>query len=408
MIECQQIIKFFRIGTSFFRYQKGSFTLPQGTIILKKILFIPITLLFFSCGEVKTQTTESGLGLDLEVLADGFEIPWAIDVISEDDYLFTERMGALYRYRNGEVNKVDGLPESRTFTTDRPYGGMMDISLHPEFESNQMAYLTYVNEDYHLSVARFRLKENSAQDVEIIFKSNQFAIGSRIAWQDNTHFFFSFGAGGAPGPDPGPQDLNDPRGKIFRLMHDGSIPEDNPVFPGRSEPSGIWTYGHRDPQGLFYDTDNTTLYSNEHGPLGGDEFNVITKGGNYGWPLFSYGVNYDLTKVSDMTEEEAAKNTILPIKHWTPDFRLAPSCLIRLKNSNFEPWNGSFLMGALTYQHLVLYNPETDETEIVLPKAGRVRDIAQLPSGNLVILIDENSPRLYSKGRLVKLTLKTN
>lgn len=271
-----------------------------------------------------------------------------------------------------------------------------------------MAYLAYVNEDYHLSVVRFRLKGNTAQDVEIIFKSNQFAIGSRIAWKDNTHFFLTFGAGGAPGPDPGPQDLTNPKGKIFRLMADGSIPEDNPVFPGMSEPSGIWTYGHRDPQGLFYDKDNETLYSNEHGPLGGDEFNVITKEGNYGWPLFSYGLNYDNTKVSDMTEEEAAKNTILPIKHWTPDFRLAPSCLIRLKNSNFEPWNGSFLMGALTYKHLVLYNPDTDETEIVLPKAGRVRDIAQLPSGNLVILIDQNSPRYWSKGRLVKLTLKTN
>lgn len=396
------------MGTLFLKYQKGTFTLPQGIKILKIIVFIPITLLFCSCNEVKTQTTASGLTLDLEVLADGFEIPWAIEVISEDDYLFTERMGALYRYRNGKVNKVDGLPESKTFTTDRPYGGMMDISLHPEFESNKMAYLTYVNEDYHLSVARFRLKENSAQDIEIIFKSDQFAIGSRIAWQDKTHFFLSFGTGGAPLPDPGPQDLNDPRGKIFRLMDDGSIPEDNPIFPGMSKPSGIWTYGHRDPQGLFYDMDNTTLYSNEHGPLGGDEFNIIVKGGNYGWPLFSYGVNYDLSKVSDMTEEEAAKNTILPVKHWTPDFRLAPSCLIRLKNSNFEPWNGSFLMGALTYQHLVLYNLETDDTEIVLPKVGRVRDISQLPSGNLVILIDQKSPSLFSKGRLVKIRLKTN
>ena len=400
------MIKFFRRGTYCFRYQKGSYTLPKGVKMLKIIVFIPITLLLFSCSEVKTQTTAAGLSIHLEVLAKGFEIPYAIAVISEDDYLFTERMGALYRYHKGEVNKVDGLPESRTYTTDRPYGGMMDISLHPEFESNQMAYLAYVNEDYHLSVARFRLHENSAQNVEIIFKSDQFAIGSRIAWQDGTHFFLSFGAGGAPGPDPGPQDLNDPRGKIFRLMDDGAIPEDNPVFPGMNKPSGIWSYGHRDPQGLFYDMDNAALYSNEHGPLGGDEFNVITKGGNYGWPLFSYGLNYDGTKVSGMTEEEAAKNTILPIKYWTPDFRLAPSCLIRLKNSNFEPWNGSFLMGALTYQHLVLYNPDTDKTEIVLSKAGRIRDVAQLPSGNLVILIDKKSPGLWSKGRLVKLSLK--
>ncbi len=398
--------KIFRKGTTFFNLQKESKILPQGIKILKIIAFIPITLLFFSCNEVKTKTTASGLSIDMEVLADGFEIPWAIEVISEDDYLITERMGALYHYQNGEVNKVTGLPESKTYMTDRHYGGMMDISLHPEFESNQTAYIAYVNEDYHLSVARFRLKENSAQDAEIIFKTDQFAVGSRIAWQDSTHFFLSSGAGGAPGPTPGPQDLNDPRGKIFRLMEDGAIPKDNPIFPGMSEPSGIWTYGHRDPEGLFYDVDNATLYSNEHGPLGGDEFNVITKGGNYGWPLFSYGLNYDLTKVSDMTEEEAAKTTILPIKHWTPEFRLAPSCLIRLKNSNFEPWNGSFLMGALTYQHLVRYNLDTGETEIVIPNAGRVRDVAQLPGGDLVILIDQNSPDLSSKGRVVKLTVK--
>ncbi|MEX0287589.1 MAG: PQQ-dependent sugar dehydrogenase [Flavobacteriaceae bacterium] len=350
------------------------------------------------------QTQVSDLKVKQEVLAEGFEIPWAIEVIDENDYLFTERMGALYHYQNGEVEKVKGLPASKIYVTDRPYGGMMDISLHPDFASNQMAYLSFVNENYHLSIARFKLKGNKAQEVEIIFNSNQFCIGSRIAWQDSNHFFFSFGVGGAPGPEPGPQDLTDPRGKIFRLMDDGAIPKDNPVFPGMEEPSGIWSYGHRDPQGLFYDVDNEILYANEHGPLGGDELNVITKGGNYGWPLFSYGLNYDLSPVSEMTEEEAAKSTVLPIKYWTPTFRLAPSCLVKLENSNFETWNGSFLMGALTYQQIIRYNPDTDEMETVLPKVGRVRDIAQLPNGNLVILIEQSSPRFWSKGRLVKLS----
>ncbi len=376
------------------------------TNLLKLLIFISIALLLVSCKEVKTLTLASGESIRQEVLADGFEIPWAIDVISEDDFLFTERMGALYRYQNGEVNKVTGVPASITYMTDRHYGGMMDISLHPEFESNQMAYLAYVNENYHLSVARFKLKETTAEDVEIIFKSDQFAIGSRIAWEDNTHFFLSFGTGGAPGPGPGPQDLNDPRGKIFRLMADGTIPEDNPIFPGMSEPFGIWSYGHRDPQGLFYDIENKVLYANEHGPMGGDELNIISKGGNYGWPLFSYGLNYDGTEVSDMTEEEAAKETILPFVHWKPDFRLAPSCLVRFENSNFDEWNGLFLMGALTYQHLVGYDPDTNETKILLPKIGRVRDVAQLPSGNLVLLIDEKSPSIWSKGRVVKLVPK--
>ncbi len=365
-----------------------------------------IVTLFFSCDQSTTQTSGSDDSVDQEILADGFEIPWAIAVIDEDDFLITERMGALYRYRKGELKKVKGLPNSKTYKTDRHYGGMMDISLHPKFEFNRLVYLAYVDKYYHLSVARFKLKENTVEDLDIIFSSNQFSIGSRIAWQDDNHFFLTFGTGGAPKPDPGPQDVNDPRGKIFRLMADGSIPADNPVLPGIDGPSGIWTYGHRDPQGLYYDIDDSILYANEHGPLGGDELNVITKGGNYGWPLFSYGLNYDVTKVSEMTEEEAAKHTILPIKYWEPSFRLAPSSLIKLKNSNFEQWNGSFLMGGLAYQCLVRYNSDVDETEIVLPEAGRIRDVAQLPSGNLVILIDQHTPTWWHKGRVVKLVPK--
>ena len=378
--------------------------LTQTTLNL--IVFAICLLLCISCQKAAPKSMEPEIDIGQEVLAEGFKIPWAIEVIAEEDFLFTDRMGGLYHYENGDVRKVKGLPESRTYRTDREYGGMMDVSLHPKFEANSMVYLAFVDVNYTNTVARFVLQENTALDVEIIFTSDQFSIGSRIAWQDDNHFFLTFGVGGAPKPDPGPQDVFDPRGKIFRLMADGSIPKDNPVLPGMSEPSGIWTYGHRDPQGLFYDVEDSVLYSNEHGPMGGDELNVITKGGNYGWPLFSYGLNYDGTKVSDMTKEEAAQSTILPMKYWDPSFRLAPSSLVKLKNSNFEDWNGSFLMGALAYQHLVLYNPATDQTEIVMPKAGRVRDVAQLPSGNLIILIEKSSPRWWNKGRVVKLVPK--
>jgi len=251
------------------------------------VLFMLPLLLIFSCAGHNTQVPVSAVKIDEEVLAEGFEIPFSIEVIGENDYLFTERMGALYHYRDGEISKVEGLPESRTYMVDREYGGMMDVSLHPDFESNHMVYLAYVDKDYHLALARFKLEDDHAKEVEIIFTSNQFSIGSRIAWQDDNHLFLTFGVGGAPKPEPGPQDLTDPRGKIFRLMADGSIPEDNPVFPGMGKPSGIWSYGHRDPQGLYFDKEDAILFSDEHGPLGGDELNMITKGGNYGWPLFS-------------------------------------------------------------------------------------------------------------------------
>lgn len=368
------------------------------------LVFSFLCLFFYSCRQPEVETFGTEYPVNVEVLAEGFDIPWAIDVIDEEDFLISERMGGLYRYRHGELQLIEGLPKSQTYKSDRHYGGNMDVSLHPKFKSNQWVYLAYVNLDYHLSVVRFKLEGNQAIEPEIIYTSNYFSIGSRIAWQDDKHFFLTFGLGGTPKPDPGSQDLDDPRGKILRLKADGSLPDDNPVFPAAKEPLGIWTYGHRDPQGLYYDTKDSILYSNEHGPLGGDELNIIQKGENYGWPLFSYGLNYDVTKVSDMTEEQAALQTILPIKYWEPHFRLAPSSLLKLENSNFEPWNGSFLIGGLSYQCLVRYHPGTDETEIVWPEAGRVRDVAQLPSGDLVVLIDEGTPNWWRKGRIVKLT----
>ena len=255
-----------------------------------------------------------------------------------------------------------------------------------------------------MTVARFNFENKSVDNFEVIFQSNAFSIGSRIAWQDDTHLFVSQGLGGNPYPEPGAQNLNHDGGKIHRLKDDGEIPPDNPIFFGFVSPGSIWSFGHRDPQGLYYDSINQVLYSNEHGPLGGDEFNLIVKGGNFGWPLFSYGLNYDNTPVSDMTEEEAALSTELPIKYWRNDFNIAPSSLSMLTNSNFESWNGSFVMGSLAQRNLIGYNLDTGVTKILIPNTGRLRDIAQLPSGDLLILIDDASPRPSDRGRIVKIS----
>jgi len=339
-----------------------------------------------------------------EVVTTGYNIPWGIEVIGEEEYLFTDRTGAFYHYLNGSAARVTGIPGTATSTfSGIIYGGLMDVSLHPNYETNNWIYIAYVNNAYNLSVARFKLVNNKAENLEVIYSSDQFSIGSRIAWQDDSHFFLSIGVGGSPYPDPGPQNLSNVLGKIHRFMEDGQIPADNPVFVGESGPISVWTYGHRNPQGFYIDPVTNTFYANEHGPLGGDELNIIEKGGNYGWPLFSYGLNYDGTPVSDMTEEEAAVSTVLPLKAWTTSFRISPSGLIKLKNSNFPEWNGSFLMGSLLGRDLVRYDPDTDVTEIVLENIGRVRDIAQLPSGDLLILIDEGSPTAADKGRIIRL-----
>ena len=384
---------------------------PRGTtkVIRKHLRLLAAGLLLLpACqgGEVlapDTPNAPSPGAAESGVLASGYGIPDAIAVIGEEEFLFAERSGALHHYVGGEVTSVAGIPESRTVDAGR-FGGLLDVSLHPDFENNRLVYIAYNDAAFRLAVARFELLDGRARNLEVIYESDDFSIGSRIAWEDASHFFLSFGVGGSPYPVPGPQDFGSDLGKIHRLTADGGIPPDNPLLPGASAPSTIWSYGHRNPQGLYYDAATQTLYENEHGPLGGDELNVIVSGGNYGWPLFSYGLNYDETRVSDMTEEEAAAVSILPVKYWGPDFRVAPSGLLLVEDSQFPSWAGSFLLGALNPQHLLRYDPATDETEIVLARVGRVRDIARLPSGKLLISVDAGSPNPSDSGRIIQLS----
>ena len=341
----------------------------------------------------------------LETLATGFNIPWAIAAITENEFLISDRTGALYYYEKNEISEVKNIPISQTVTGGNLiFGGLMDVSLHPNFNSNNLVYIAYVNLDYLLSVARFELVEKESRNLEVIFKANEFSIGSRIEWEDSEHFFLSLGVGGDPFPDTGPQDLNSDRGKIHRLTSNGNVPMDNPILPGKSSPSSIWSYGHRNPQGLCYDKENKILYSNEHGPLGGDELNIIEKGGNYGWPLFSYGLNYDQTPVSSMSEEEANSISILPIKYWGPNSRVAPSSLLKLSNSLISDWNDSFLIGSLYRQDLIRYDHRSGETRTILNDIGRVRDIELSPDGSILISLDKGSPNESDKGRILRIT----
>jgi aldose sugar dehydrogenase len=327
------------------------------------------------------------------VLASGYWIPDGIAVIGESDFLFADRAGELYHYVGGSATRVQDVPASKPWEI---FGGLLDVSLHPGFADNRLVYIAYTDPSFDLTVARFELRDDRAEHVSVIFKSDEFSIGSRIVWQDSSHFFLSQGVGGDPFPEPGSQDLSSDVGKIHRLLADGKIPSDNPIFPPASTPSTIWSFGHRNPQGLHYDTAERKLYAIEHGPLGGDELNVVVAGGNYGWPLFSYGRNYDQSVVSKMSEADARAAFVMPAKYWTPDNRVAPSGLLLL--------DGTFLFGALRQQHLLRYDSATDQTQIVLSKVGRVRDIALMPSGKLLIAVDRGSPKSADRGRIIEIS----
>lgn len=187
-------------------------------------------------------------------------------------------------------------------------------------------------------------------------------------------------------------------------MADGTVPSDNPVFDRARGPTSIWSYGHRDPQGLLFDSSEGLLYSTEHGPLGGDEFNLITAGENFGWPLFSYGLNYNGTPVSRMSEEEAGQSTVLPLHAWSRDFTVAPSGLERYRGDRFPSIAGQFLIGSLAQQRLLAYDPIADQTRILMNAVGRVRDVAELPSGDLLVALDAGSPYAGSPGRVIRVS----
>lgn len=334
-----------------------------------------------------------------EVIAEGFVTPWAIAVLGEDEYLVTDRPGELFYIRDGVKTSLAGLPEIRNSEqTMRPYGGLMDVSLHPQFTENRQVYISYVNGAGRLTVARFQFIDQAIHDFEVIFEANEFSAGSRIEWEDDDHFFLTMGMGRR---EMKAQELDSDDGKVHRLMADGATPLDNPVFEGQTEPTSIWTFGHRASQGLYLDREAGILYGIEHGPMGGDELNIIEKGGNYGWPLFSYGMHYNGSPVNELSEEEAAGQTVLPLKWWPINFHLAPSGLERVD----LPGMGSRLVwGSMLQQRLIAFDTDSGMTSVIVDNTGRVRDVTQLANGDLLILVDtESSIKTYA-GQVVRLT----
>jgi glucose/arabinose dehydrogenase len=288
----------------------------------------------------------------------------------------------------------------------------MDVSIHPNYATNSWVYISYLGVDGLAKVSRLKVQDNKANQLETIFKTknqNYTGNGMRIVWEDSTHFFLGIGNSDwstSTNPALYAQDINDDAGKIHRLMEDGSIPTDNPIFEKFTSPTTIWSYGHRDVQGLYLEDSTNILFGIEHGPQGGDELNIIKKGKNYGWPLFSYGINYDGAQASVISKDSAATFTVLPEHYWTvpTDYggqAVAPACLLKVSGSSVSDWNGYFLFGSLAFRRLMKYNRETGET-FGLNIEGRVRTIKQLPSGDIIALIERNDLTL-SNGMVVRI-----
>jgi glucose/arabinose dehydrogenase len=331
------------------------------------------------------------------VVADGLEIPWAIAFLPDGRKLVTERPGRL------RILEADGrlLPNAVTGTPKvqaHGQGGMMEVALHPDYAKNGWIYLGFSDgwmpegekrPKCLTAIVRGRLKELEWVDEEWIYRADKkfygasgVHFGTRCVFKDGYVFFVVGERGGWKQA----QDLSRPNGKIFRLHDDGRIPDDNPFINTPGALPGIWSYGHRNPQGLDLDPRSGDLYCTEHGARGGDELNLVRRGRNYGWPEISHGMNYNGKPISAFTAKEGMEQ---PVIHWTPS--IAPCGLDFYRGDVFPDWKGDLFAGALKQQEvrrLRIQDQHVVEQEIILKGLGRVRDVAGGPDGALYIVLN--------------------
>lgn len=327
-------------------------------------------------------------------VAKGVTIPWAIEPLSNGDLLITERSGTLYLLLKNSSNltKLSGLPQIDA----NGQGGLLDLALHSDANDNQWLYITYsstqgAKSGSNTALMRAKLSDDRTEllSTQLLYKGEHNSTkgqhyGSRIVFDNQGYVYFSIGDRGSR--DKNPQDLTRDGGKIYRLHTDGRIPEDNPFVNQKSAKHAIWSYGHRNPQGMWFDKTTQTLWSHEHGPRGGDELNIIKAGANYGWPVVSYGVNYSGTSFTDIQEKDGMQS---PVLHWTPS--IAPSDMLLVSSDKYPHLKGKLLLSSMKFSFLSaleISNKGVSKQYKILEGIGRVRSLAQGSDGYIYLGID--------------------
>lgn len=329
-----------------------------------------------------------------EVAGEQLNIPWGIAQLPDGDMLVTEKSGSLFRVRNKVLTKIEGVPP----VVVRGQGGLMDVILHPDFKKNKWIYLSYADgpqpNEINTTIARAELHGNQLKNVTPIYhalpnSNSGVHFGCRMFFDEKGYLFFGIGDRGRM---QNAQDLSNHNGKIHRIHDDGRIPADNPFVNTPNAVGSIWSYGHRNPQGLIYDAKTRTIWENEHGPKGGDEVNIVKKGLNYGWPVISFGINYDGTIITNDTIMPGMEN---PVFYWNPS--IGPSSMTRVTSNKYPGWEGDLLSGSLSFEYLersIMRNNRLLGSERLLHKIGRVRHVMQAPDGYIYITV-ERSGKVY-------------
>ncbi len=333
---------------------------------------------------------------ELETVVEGLKTPWAVAFLPDGQFLITERDGTM---RTAKAGGKPSAPIAGVPTVDAVVqGGLLDVVTDSEFARNRTLYFCFAEpsadkKSNSTALARARLSEDARRltDVKVIFSQkpkveSKHHFGCRIVEMPDGKLMLSMGERFSQRDSA--QTLDNHLGKIVRVGKDGSVPTDNPFVNTPGALPEIWSYGHRNSQGLTLD-DKGQLWEHEHGPMGGDELNLIKPKLNYGWPVISYGLNYDGTKVGDGIFAKAGMEQ--PIVKWVPS--IAPSGLVRLKSAKYGPaWQGNFFIGSLKFGYLERVKLDADnrpmEQEKLFADAGRMRDVREGPDGLLYLVLE--------------------
>lgn len=361
-----------------------------------KYLIVTVLILFLST----TTQSEHSLHLDedkksykTQLMWPELSIPWGMVQLSDGRMLATERSGTLFLLtENKPAIEIQGLPMIHV----NNQGGLLDIVLHPDFIKNNLIFFTYASPEGKgngsntaLMRAKLDTKNNKLTEQIVLYKGKKNTTsgahyGSRIVINDG-YIYFSIGDRRAR--ELNPQDLSRDGGKIYRLNLDGSIPNDNPFIENSTAKKATFSYGHRNPQGLIKLGNTGQIWSHEHGPKGGDEVNLIVTGKNYGWPVVSYGINYNNTTLTELTKKQGMEQ---PKLYWDPS--IAPSGMAFINSDKYPQWQGKVLLGSLKFHHLVLLeiinNEVVKQTKLLTDINGRVRNVIQGSDGYIYLGID--------------------
>jgi glucose/arabinose dehydrogenase len=331
-------------------------------------------------------------------IARGLNHPWSMAFLPDGSILVTERVGRLRLIKDGRLapQPVGGVPPVHT----GGQAGLFDVVLHPDFAQNHLLYLTYASGTRRANgtrVARARFEGGALQGLQVIFealplKDTNDHYGARMAFLPDGTFVLSIGEGFEYREKA--QDLSSDLGKIVRLNADGTVPRDNPFAGEAAVRPEIYTWGHRNPQGLVFDTQRGVLFETEHGPRGGDELNIIVAHRNYGWPVITYGMDYSGAYVSPYTQRPGLEQ---PVIYWTPS--IAPSGLAVYRGDKFPAWNGDLFAGALSFRHLRRIRLDehgnvVDQEQLLNELHSRIRDVRSPSDGYLYVCTDEEDGRV--------------